>query len=217
MPQQSPYDLITARHYAAYRPPLHAMILKNCLQDKAPYRKGLDIGCGTGHSTMALLNYCRQLVGLDPSPDMIQNAQTHPRIQYVLAHAGQTGLAENSFDLITFVGSLFYAKSQAVVDEICRIGADGASVLVYDFEVLLEALYAAWGMKLPVEETEYDHALNFSGLKTPGLQQGFSGADQLSAQCCPAGAFAFVRSKRASGICTQVRASRSLAFAGAAS
>ena len=70
------YDNITAYHYSFYRPALHLPILESCLEGKY-FEKGLDIGCGTGHSSIALANFCNEIVGLDPSSDMLNLSLIH--------------------------------------------------------------------------------------------------------------------------------------------
>ena len=49
------YDEITAYHYLKYRPPLHELILAKGLKADPTYVEGLDIGCGTGQSSIAFL------------------------------------------------------------------------------------------------------------------------------------------------------------------
>jgi len=45
------YDDTSAGHDAAYRPPLHRLILECLIREEESFRVGLDIGCGTGCST----------------------------------------------------------------------------------------------------------------------------------------------------------------------
>ena len=61
------YDQITAFHYAAYRPLLHSKILNEYFDENGKQNIGLDIGCGTGHSSVALAKYCHKVFGIDPS------------------------------------------------------------------------------------------------------------------------------------------------------
>jgi hypothetical protein len=42
------YDSTSARHYAAFRPPLHSLILERVIGPSESFQVGLDIGCGTG-------------------------------------------------------------------------------------------------------------------------------------------------------------------------
>ena len=132
------YDQQIASHYASYRPPLHQMILNEALGKNTSFQKGLDIGCGTGRSTTALLPYCKKIVGIDPSKEMLSNATPHPSISYNCFDGANLPFRENQFDLITFAGSLFYAKSQRLLNEVIRVSKLGTRVLVYDFEIKTE-------------------------------------------------------------------------------
>lgn len=57
------YDEAIAYHYNAYRPPLHEVILSQVLGKDERFQNGLDIGCGTGYSAIALAKYCSQVYG----------------------------------------------------------------------------------------------------------------------------------------------------------
>lgn len=48
----------------------------------AAFGRGLDVGCGTGQSPIALANYCRQVVWIEPSEAMLQKSIAHPSIAY---------------------------------------------------------------------------------------------------------------------------------------
>lgn len=164
------YDKITALHYAAYRPALHGEILRSCLgaQDKRSW--GLDVGCGTGHSAVALAQYCEGVIGIDPSRAMLARAIEHPRVTYALQAHETLDLADNRFDLATFAGSLHYAKSQNLIDEVVRVCKKGAQILVYDFELLLDHIITSLipeGHAAP--PSTYDHRANFSGLDQSAL------------------------------------------------
>jgi predicted TPR repeat methyltransferase len=67
------YDAYTAFHYNAFRPPLHGSILRQCLGQDS-FSKVLDIGCGAGHSTVALAEFCQKAVGFDVSQSTLQQA-----------------------------------------------------------------------------------------------------------------------------------------------
>lgn len=180
MSQNELYDSATAAHYAAYRPPLHARILAEYLPAGSQYGQGLDVGCGTGQSAHALAAYCRQVLAVDTSADMIARARPHTRITYQCAPASTSHLPARSFDLISLAGVWFYIRSQAQLDELSRLCRPGALLLLYDFAVELQPLLAKLKLELPPEESEYDHQANFSGLNTGPIQQLHSSQRQLS-------------------------------------
>ncbi|MEO0339768.1 MAG: class I SAM-dependent methyltransferase [Bacteroidota bacterium] len=160
------YDHKTAYHYAAYRPPLHQYILAIALGRVPKYKKALDIGCGTGVSSEALLPYAQIIEGLDPSSEMIQKAKEHPNISYQVGDSQQMPFSDQSFDLITMAGSLHYAKSQALIEEISRLSHSGAVCLIYDFEVVLWPFLNTLGINKAAlsENRAYNHSIDWSGL-----------------------------------------------------
>lgn len=157
------YESASARHYAAYRPPLHSLALERVIGRHESFRVGLDVGCGTGYSAVALAKYCDRVHGLDPSRCMLDVAQPHPKITYLQGTADDLSrVPEPAFDVVTFAGSLVYAKTDGLRRELRRACPPGSSIVAYDFEVLLPEVMAALDMDRPAVATEYDHRLNLS-------------------------------------------------------
>jgi ubiquinone/menaquinone biosynthesis C-methylase UbiE len=115
--------------------------LIDAIQVKHPQRI-VDLGCGTG--SMALMLQERypeaDIVGVDLSPYMLVMAEHRSQladVPIVWRHskAEQTGLPENSFDLVT-ISLLFHetppAISQAILREAYRLLRTGGEVLVLD-------------------------------------------------------------------------------------
>ncbi|MGB5647001.1 class I SAM-dependent methyltransferase [Muriicola sp.] len=165
------YDQITAFHYAAYRPLLHSKILNEYFDENGKQNIGLDIGCGTGHSSVALAKYCHKVFGIDPSAEMLQKALLHPGVEYAPYDLKNLDFANDQFGIITFAGSLYYAKSQQLLNETVRVATSAAKILIYDFEIFLEEIFA----KLEIdgdskEQINYDHQITFSGLDEKNIK-----------------------------------------------
>lgn len=157
------YDNTAARHYAAFRPPLHRPILDRVFRPHESFRVGLDVGCGTGYSTVALAEYCAQVFGLDPSRSMLDVAQRHPKITYLKGSGDALGqFPVQSIDVVTFAGSLFYAKSDGLRKELLRVCPPGGTIVAYDFQSHLNALVAELKVDCPAVASEYDHHANLS-------------------------------------------------------
>ncbi len=157
------YDSVVAQHYAAYRPPLHGPILARVIQPGERFAFGVDIGCGAGNSSVVLVEYCDRVCGVDPSPSMLAGAQQHSQIDYVLGTGDDLSLvADHSVNVVTFAGSLHYAKSQELRTELNRVCCPGAVVVAYDFEVLLDSVLATLGVEIPAVASDYDHAANIA-------------------------------------------------------
>lgn len=179
MDQSADYNQETAEHYAAYRPCLHQYIIKKCLYPKSAFSLGLDIGCGTGQSALALAHFCEKVIGIDPSEDMLQKAMPHAKVTY--AHCNGTDLyfSDNCFDVITFAGSLYYAKSQELLNETLRVCNSEARIVIYDFEILLDDTLIKLGVIPPsAESINYNHAVNFSGLNERHITLSKNGTEK---------------------------------------
>ena len=155
------YDAQIARHYAAYRPPLHKMILDDALNGQL-FETGLDVGCGTGCSTFALKKYCDYVVGIDSSIEMLQQAPNQPAVHYLNASGEKIPILDNSIDVVTIAGSLSYMDRELLVKEINRICRQDAEIIVYDFEVDLSDFESQFDLTNLDDSQEYDHQLNLS-------------------------------------------------------
>ena len=164
------YDHITAYHYAAYRPSLHLVILKNCLVTDDKLLLGLDVGCGTGQSCIALSEFCENVIGIEPSKEMLSKSINHPNVTYRYYNKTDFNFADNYFDLITFAGSLYYAKSQRLLDEVIRVSKNQTKVIVYDFELLIDVFIEKMKItKGKGQDITYNHEENFDGLNNKNV------------------------------------------------
>jgi ubiquinone/menaquinone biosynthesis C-methylase UbiE len=163
------YHTDIARHYHAYRPPLHQVILAKCLKPGTLYGNGLDIGSGTGQSSITLAGFSGNVTGIEPNGEMLGQAISYPGVSYLHFDGKKLPFENRSFDVVTFAGSLFYARSQGMLNEVVRVCQPNAVVIVYDFEVLFQQL--PFGFDLPVEAVDYDHRASFSGFEMNGLRE----------------------------------------------
>ena len=158
------YDQIIAKHYDAYRPPLHALILEKYLSGEKQFTNALDVGCGTGKSSLALVPYCKKIRGIDPSKDMLARTEKHKKITYHHFDGIQLVFPDKTFDLVTFAGSLDYAKSRRLLEDLLRMMQTNSMLLIYDFEVLLDEIYTKLKMNKPQSEISYNHRVDFVDL-----------------------------------------------------
>lgn len=158
------YNAVTAKHYAAYRPPLHEMILALALPEGLRYETGLDIGSGTGYSSLALAAYCRSVIGIEPSDAMRTAATPHPKVEYREGSGEFIPVEQSSVDIATFAGSLFYTDKGALIPELARVCRNGCKIVVYDFEVLVDNILTDLHVPLTPHGSDYDHAVNLSGI-----------------------------------------------------
>lgn len=142
------YNNNIARHYAAFRPDLHSVILGRVILPDEHFKIGLDVGCGTGYSTVALAKYCDKVIGIDPNQPMLDQAVVHPGIFYVNGFGDDFSVIDgNRFDIVTFAGSLSYTKTDRLKSELLRTLSPKGAVIAYDFRISLDDLIADMGIK----------------------------------------------------------------------
>lgn len=159
------YQKHIAAHYAAYRPPLHQIILESALPPSQIFKYGLDIGCGTGYSAVALANHCQQIVAIDPSPSMLAQAQPHPSVRYLEGSGEHLPENDQQFDLISFAGSLFYVDQEKCLQQLKRVTAINNTIVVYDFEILLDDHMDLLNISPAQPPSDYDHQCQFPASK----------------------------------------------------
>jgi len=173
------YDESTAIHYAAYRPRLHNVLLTKCLNENDTFDFGLDVGCGTGRSSVLLAKYCKHVIAIDPSKEMLSKAEIHPKVSYLLMK-GNLDIPDKKFNIITFAGSLFYCKSQAFYDRMIAHTVPGTTIIVYDFNIRLGNILEKLDLSIPSEINNYNHAEDFSGLNTARLLPLYAKRETIS-------------------------------------
>lgn len=136
------------------------------------------MGCGTGHSAIALASYCTNTYAFDASPLMLGRAAKDDRVDYFAADVERLPLRNGTVDLVTFAGSLFYADREASGVEILRVCSRDAEVIVYDFEILLDEILQRCSIDPQAAGSRYDHAVNFSG--DPGFVEGVVKKERLN-------------------------------------
>lgn len=194
-----------ARAYAGSRPPLHAAICRRLVAALPPdfaARSALDIGCGAGASTAALLPWAQQVFGIDPYLPMIrQAALALPSANFARGSAENTHFGDNEFDLITAAGSLNYTEPLASLKEIARVLAPSGFFAPYDFSTgrdmaqddRLTERFAAFRRRFP---SPPGYALDLAALPYPaaGLQLIASEAFELSVPLSAADYVAYLMS-----------------------
>ena len=95
-----------------------------------------DLGCGTGLSTRLWGTAAAEVIGVEPSPDMIAYAQEHrvpkQNIRFVNAFAHETGLAPECADLVTCSQSFHWMEPEETLQEVNRILKPGGIFATYD-------------------------------------------------------------------------------------
>jgi SAM-dependent methyltransferase len=122
-----------ASAYSTYRPGYPAA-LATWLAAAAPDRSlAVDVGCGSGQLSTLVAEHFAQVVALDPSAEQIANALPHPKVDYRVAPAEQTGIADGSADMLTAAQAAHWFDLPAFFAEAQRILKPGGLIALVTY------------------------------------------------------------------------------------
>lgn len=124
-----------AERYVAGRPSLHRRILAAArphLAPSPPFHHALDVACGTGHSTVALLDLSARVTGVDQSEAMMQVAPRPSGVAYTVARAEELPFADASFDLVTIASAFHWVDQPRFLHESARVLVHGGQLIIYN-------------------------------------------------------------------------------------
>jgi SAM-dependent methyltransferase len=125
----------SARRYAQNRPYFHPGAMtqiraRGWLPDPVP--AALDVGCGTGQSTLALTEIADRIVGTDLSAAMLAQAPAHHKITYALSAAESLPLPASSFDLLTVARAFHWFDRPRFLAEAHRVLRPNGWLIIYN-------------------------------------------------------------------------------------
>lgn len=111
-----------AERYQNYRPQYHHIpfqklttVVGNSLES------GLDVACGTGHSTLALTKICKVVSGCDLSPAMLAEARRHSDLPFVECSAENLTFPNASFDMVNISMGIHWLDQDRFLKEAARV------------------------------------------------------------------------------------------------
>jgi len=124
-----------AERYARGRPYFQPLVVERvkrvcCPDDELD--RALDVGCGTGQSTVALAAIAKEVVGADASIAMLKHAQRHPRVSYARGRAEGLPFRPVSFDLITVGLAFHWFDRQRFLHEAKRVLRHEGWLVIFD-------------------------------------------------------------------------------------
>lgn len=122
--------------YAAYRPTYPRALADYLASVCAQTEVALDVGCGTGQLSVLLAEHFSHVIATDASAQQIDKAETHERVEYRVAPAEKTGIADNSVDLIAAAQAAHWFDLDAFYADVRRVGKPGAVVALITYGVL---------------------------------------------------------------------------------
>lgn len=121
-----------AARYAHYRPYVHDLIAARLGAVTGRVAQALDVGCGTGQSARALLDWAGQVTGADISAAMLAHAPQDPRLTLVETPAESLPFAAGRFDLVTSGLAFHWFDQPAFLAEAHRVLRPGGWLALYN-------------------------------------------------------------------------------------
>ena len=124
-----------AADYAQFRPHYPPELFAH-LASIAPNRDvAWDCATGSGQAATALAEHFARVIATDASEKQIANARSHPRVEYRIATAEESGLASESVSLITVAQALHWFDRAQFFTEASRVLQHRGilAVIVYNF------------------------------------------------------------------------------------
>jgi SAM-dependent methyltransferase len=97
----------------------------------------VDLGSGTGLSTRIWAERAEEVVGVEPSPEMLAQAEAATaadNVRFVQAYAQATGLPEGGADLVTCSQALHWMEPEPTLAEAARLLRPGGVFAAYDYD-----------------------------------------------------------------------------------
>jgi ubiquinone/menaquinone biosynthesis C-methylase UbiE len=140
-----------AERYAKGRPDVHTYSIDQIgsfLQLGNKLDRVLDIACGTGLSTKALLSIGQNVYGTDISLEMLHYAPCKDIIHYALSPAEKQPFNDHFFDLITVSSGVHWFDIDKFLPEACRLLKSRSHLVLYEnyFDSAIEGAenFKAW-------------------------------------------------------------------------
>lgn len=94
----------------------------------------VDLGCGTGLSTLVWRGNCKNAIGVEPSGDMLFEAQKKAggELSFVKAFSDNTTLESNIADVVVCSQSFHWMEPVSTLNEVSRILKDGGVFATVD-------------------------------------------------------------------------------------
>src|SRR5437763_607052 len=125
--------------YDEHRPRPPAAIVDLLMQLSGHERPVVvDIGSGTGLSTLIWSEVAEAVIGIEPGPDMRKRAQWRAaaagvsNVRFIDGLSTHTGLADASAGIVTISQALHWMEPDATFAEVARILREGGIFAAYD-------------------------------------------------------------------------------------
>jgi SAM-dependent methyltransferase len=122
--------------YAAHRPAYPATLFAWLATLVPAHELAWDCAAGSGQATLSLTEHFRRVVATDASAEQLAAAPRHPAVEYRVATAESSGLADRSADLVTIAQALHWIEPEPFYAEVHRVLRPGGIVAAWTYGLL---------------------------------------------------------------------------------
>jgi SAM-dependent methyltransferase len=123
----------TADAYAAHRPTYPDALIAFLGSVAPAHDVAWDCGCGSGQLSILLVRQFEHVVAMDASAQLLARAPRHERIEYVQARVEESGLENESVDLIVSAQAAHWFDLSAWYAEVRRVARRRAVVALVTY------------------------------------------------------------------------------------
>ncbi len=107
--------------YTRFRPRYPSALFEYLASVTPKKETAWDCATGTGQAAVELARHFTQVIATDASEEQIANAEQHPRVQYRVTPAENSGLDSGSLDLVTVAQALHWFDPASFYEEARRV------------------------------------------------------------------------------------------------
>ncbi|SRR6266702_293734 len=127
-------DTEVAARYTKVRPFFHQGVIKRLSEftGTTHHRRALDVGCGSGQSSIALASVADHVIAIDASQEMLSHAPARSNINYQLGFAEELNFAVDEFDLISVGSALHWFDQHRFFSQCAQVLVPSGVLLIYN-------------------------------------------------------------------------------------
>lgn len=118
-----------AAAYAEFRPDYPEELFSYAASLVTQHHLAWDCATGNGQAATRLAEYFDQVIATDISPEQIAHARPQARVEYRVAPAEASGLAEHAVNLVTVCQALHWLKRPQFFQEVRRVLGPGGAFM----------------------------------------------------------------------------------------
>ncbi|MBK9142637.1 MAG: class I SAM-dependent methyltransferase [Candidatus Melainabacteria bacterium] len=134
MPEFTDQFSIQAERYRRFRPGYPAELYDHLLDLVRSRDLAWDCATGNGQAAVELGERFEKVLATDASTSQIEHARPHPRVEYRVATAEDSGLPDESADLITVANAIHWFSLESFYEEARRVLKKGGILAAWCYE-----------------------------------------------------------------------------------